>query len=105
MTTGPKKSTPGQMLNSAMFSDMMFYAGDFNADLLDPDKPPKDGRNLLDSLDIFYLNCLITKATRKTKTRGALGYTRNRKTEEKIIQNRKTAKKFGQNRKPHLLSK
>ena len=33
--------------------------------------------------------------------RGALGYIRNRKTEEKIIQNRKTAKKFGQNRKPH----
>ena len=33
--------------------------------------------------------------------RGALGYTRNRKTEEKVIQNRKTANKFGQNRKPH----
>ena len=33
--------------------------------------------------------------------RGALGYIRNRKTEEKITQNRKTAKKFGQNRKPH----
>jgi len=31
--------------------------------------------------------------------RGALGYIRNRKTEEKIIQNRKTAKKFSQNRK------
>ena len=33
--------------------------------------------------------------------RGALGYTRNRKTEEKVIQNRKTANKIGQNRKPH----
>ena len=32
---------------------------------------------------------------------GALGYTRNRKTEEKFIQNRKTANKIGQNRKPH----
>lgn len=67
MTTGPKKSTAGQMLISAMFSDMMFYAGDVNADLLDPDKPPKDGRNLLDLLDIFYLNCVITEATRKAK--------------------------------------
>lgn len=34
-------------------------------------------------------------------TRGALGYTRNRKTEENFIQNRKTANKIGQNRKPH----
>ena len=33
--------------------------------------------------------------------RGALRYTRNRKTEEKFIQNRKTANKIGQNRKPH----
>ncbi|PFX18374.1 Transforming growth factor beta-2 [Stylophora pistillata] len=52
----------------AMLSDTVFYAGDFKADLLDPDKPPKDGRSFLDLLDIFDLNCLITKATRKTKT-------------------------------------
>ena len=32
--------------------------------------------------------------------RGALGYTRNRKTEEKFIQNRKIANKIGQNQKP-----
>jgi len=31
----------------------------------------------------------------------ALGYIRNRKTKEKIIQHRKTAKKFPQNRKLH----
>ena len=30
-----------------------------------------------------------------------MGYTRNRKTEEKLIQNRKTANKIGENRKPH----
>ena len=41
---------------------------DFNADLLNPDKPTKDGRNLLDLMEIFGLDCLITKATRKTKT-------------------------------------
>lgn len=53
----------------ATLSDTVFYAGDFNADLLDPDKPPKVGRRLLDLLDIFDLNqCLITKATRPTKT-------------------------------------
>ncbi|CAH3040490.1 unnamed protein product [Pocillopora meandrina] len=28
-------------------TETVFYAGDFNADLLNPDKPPKDGRNLL----------------------------------------------------------
>ena len=33
--------------------------------------------------------------------RGALGYTRNRKAEEKFIQNLKTANKISQNRKPH----
>ena len=43
-------------------------AGDFNADLSQPDKPPKDGRTLLDLLDIFNLHCLITEPTRKTKT-------------------------------------
>ena len=41
---------------------------DFKADLLNPDKPTKDGRNLLDLMEIFGLDCLITKATRKTKT-------------------------------------
>ena len=41
---------------------------DFNADLLNPNKPTKDGRNLLDLIEIFGLDCLITKATRKTKT-------------------------------------
>ena len=49
-------------------TETVFYAGDFNADLLNPDKPPKDGRNLLDLMEIFGLDCLITKATRKTKT-------------------------------------
>jgi len=33
--------------------------------------------------------------------RGALGCTRNRKTEEKIVQNHKTTKTFAQNQKPH----
>ena len=49
-------------------TETVLYAGDFNADLLNPDKPPKDGRNLLDLMEIFGLDCLITKATRKMKT-------------------------------------
>lgn len=49
-------------------TETIFYVGDFNVDLLDPDKPPKDGRSLLDLLEIFGFDCLITKATRKTKT-------------------------------------
>ena len=44
-------------------TETVFYAGDFNADLLNPDKPPKDGVNLLDLMEIFALDCLITKAT------------------------------------------
>ena len=49
-------------------SDTVFYAGDFNADLLDPYKPPGEGQCLLDLLETFDLKCLITKATRKTAT-------------------------------------
>ncbi len=51
-----------------MLADTIYYAGDFNVDLLDPDKPPSEGRHLLDLLDIYNLECLINKATRKTKT-------------------------------------
>jgi len=35
---------------------------------LNPDKPLKYSRNLLDLMEIFGLDCLITKATQKTKT-------------------------------------
>lgn len=49
-------------------TETIFYAGDFNVDLLDPDTPPKDGRSLLDMLEIFGFDCLITKVTWKTKT-------------------------------------
>ena len=39
---------------------------------------------------------------RSTRRRGALGHTKNRKTQEKnFIQNRKTANKISQIRKPH----
>ena len=58
------------MLFEATFTltNIVFYAGDFIADLLAPDKTPKAGRRLLDLLDIYDLHCLINKATRKTKT-------------------------------------
>ena len=49
-------------------TNIVFYAGDFIADLLAPDKTPKAGRKLLDLLDLYYLHCLINKATRKTIT-------------------------------------
>ena len=53
---------------TSTLTSTVLYAGDFNADLSQPDKPPKDGRTLLDLLDIFNLHCLITEPTRKTKT-------------------------------------
>ena len=42
-------------------TETVFYAGDFNADLLNPDL-----------MEIFGLDCLIKKATRKTKTSDTL---------------------------------
>ena len=53
---------------TSTITNTVFYAGDFIADLSAPDKTPKAGRNLLDLLDIYYLHCLIKKATRKTIT-------------------------------------
>ena len=49
-------------------TNTVFLAGDLNADLLAPDKQHRVGRALLDLLDIFNLDCLITEPTRKTKT-------------------------------------
>ena len=49
-------------------TNTVFLAGDLNADLLASDKQHRDGRALLDLLDIFNLDCLITEPTRKTKT-------------------------------------
>lgn len=40
---------------ASTLTNTVFYAGDFNADLLAPDKSPKDGRRLLDLLDIYDL--------------------------------------------------
>ena len=34
-------------------TETVFYAGDFTADLLNQYKLPKDGRNLLDLMEIF----------------------------------------------------
>ena len=45
-----------------------FLLGDYNADLIAADKPPKDGRSLLDLLDIYNLHNLISSPTRILKT-------------------------------------
>ena len=42
--------------------------GDFKCDMLDPNKPPLDGRDLCDLLDIYNLENLIMSPTRTTKT-------------------------------------
>lgn len=52
---------------TALTSDVIL-AGDFNADLIKPDMPPHDGRDLLHLLDIFNLHNVIKSATRKAKT-------------------------------------
>ena len=39
---------------------------DFNCDMLDPDKPPKEGRDFVDIIDIFAFENLICEVTRIT---------------------------------------
>lgn len=46
----------------------VFILGDFNCDLLQPENRLKDGRDLLDILDIFDFKCLINSATRVTSS-------------------------------------
>lgn len=38
---------------------------DFNCDMLDLDKPPKEGRDLVDIMDIFAFENLICEVTSK----------------------------------------
>ena len=45
-----------------------FFVGDFNSDMLLPDKPPRVGRVMANLLDIYELKNLIHEATRITKT-------------------------------------
>ena len=52
---------------TAISNDAIFL-GDFNCDMLEPNKPPMDGRDLCDLLDIYNLKNLITTPTRITET-------------------------------------
>ena len=38
----------------------VFILGDFNCDMLNPDKPPNQGRDLMDIMDIFAFENLIS---------------------------------------------
>ena len=49
-------------------SDSIFLLGDFNCDLLEPDKPPRAGRDLADIMEINGFINLIKHATRITKS-------------------------------------
>ena len=48
-------------------NDVLFL-GDFNCDMIHPDKVRKDGRCLMDLLDVYHLKNLITQSTRVTKS-------------------------------------
>ena len=48
-------------------NDVLFL-GDFNCDMIHPDKAPKDGRCLMDLLDVYHLKNLVTQSTRVTKS-------------------------------------
>ena len=53
----------------------VYILGDFNCDLIHPNKPPMDGRDLNDLLDIYNLANLINSPTRIDKTSGnVVGY-------------------------------
>ena len=47
---------------------------DFNCDMLDLDKPPKEGRDLVDVIDIFAFENLICEVTRMTNNWQTLLY-------------------------------
>ena len=49
-------------------SNDVIFLGDFNCDMMEPNKPPMDGRDLCDLLDIYNLKNLITSPIRITKT-------------------------------------
>lgn len=49
-------------------SNDVIFLGDFNCDMMEPNKPPMDGWDLCDLLDIYNLKNLITSPTRITKT-------------------------------------
>ena len=53
---------------ATMLSNDVIFPGDFNCDMMDPNRPPMDGRDLCDLLDIYNLKNLITSPTRITKT-------------------------------------
>ena len=53
---------------TAAVTNDISYIGDFNCDLMLPDKPPKDGRDLSDLLEIYNLKNLIDIPTRIGKT-------------------------------------
>ena len=53
---------------STTVTNDVIFLGDFNCDLMQPDKPPMDGRELCDLLDIYSLKNLIKSPTRVGKT-------------------------------------
>ena len=55
-----------------MNSESVFCLGDFHCDMLDLNRPPKDGRDLADIMDVFDFENLIHEATRITKTSESL---------------------------------
>ena len=66
------KPEVSNLLEASSCNGQSVFMGDFNCDLLQPEKPPKDGRDLLNILDIFYFKCLINSATRVTSSTKAL---------------------------------
>lgn len=57
---------------ATMNSESVFCLGDFNCDMLDLNRPSKDGRDLADIMDIFNFHNLILEVTCITKTSESL---------------------------------
>ena len=51
---------------SSSNGESVFILGDFNCNILYPDKPPGDGHDLPGILDIFGFKCLINSPTHMT---------------------------------------
>ena len=62
-----KRELSAILEDATTISNDTIFLGDFNCDMIEPNKPLMDGRDLCDLLDVYNLKNLITSPTRTTE--------------------------------------
>ena len=62
-----KRELSAILEDATAISNDTIFLGDFSCDMIEPNKPPMDGRDLCGLLDIYNLKNLITSPTRTTE--------------------------------------